>query len=63
MRSILLETWGVFLGMALPFMGGFLFVPCHGREPFWSWGYVYDTAGRVVTSPREYMEQWYGANA
>jgi hypothetical protein len=55
----MLETWGVYLGHALPVMDGFLFVPAGRGQPFWSWGYVEDAAGRVQKSPREFMELWH----
>jgi hypothetical protein len=39
MKSFLIETFGVYLGMATPCMGGWLVQPAGGRPPFWTWGY------------------------
>lgn len=59
MKAKRYETWGVHLGWAVPTSGGgFIFViPSRGIE--WDWGYVDDSAGSVITSPRLWLEaQW-----
>jgi hypothetical protein len=60
MKAFRIETWGVFLGFALPCMGGFVFVPGRGRECFWSWGYVTECwSPRTIASPRDFLELYY----
>lgn len=39
MKSFYIETYGVFLGMARPVMGGWLIQPTAGRAAFWTWAY------------------------
>jgi hypothetical protein len=40
MKAHYIETWGVYLGMVIPCMGGLLVSPAGTGRIGWTWGYA-----------------------